>query len=165
MYSNPPLLAGKTGLTHRDLRHMPQKQRSNCGSLLLTVTRSRSICHKDARPIFRHFPWSHRRARKQPNLRQSMLGKRSHRESIGRQSWRIVVRIMPVILLVAALMFTGKKYVVEETLVVLFLVAVSTGTILVIAVAFLLLQEGIRRAVQWTKIGLVRPAHPDPQEQ
>lgn len=65
---------------------------------------------------------------------------------------------MPAILLVAALRFTAMRYVVQEALVVLFLVAVSTGTILVLAVAFVLVREGIRRTVLWMKIGLVRLA-------
>jgi hypothetical protein len=94
-----------------------------------------------------------------------MLGKTSDRKNIERQSWRIDVGIMPAILLVTALMFKAKRYVVQEALVVLFLVAVSTGTILVLGVAFLLFQEGIRRTVQWTKIGLIRLAHLGTQEQ
>ncbi len=93
-----------------------------------------------------------------------MLGKASRRESIGKQCWRIGVRNMPGIVLVAALGFTAKRYVVQEALVVLFLVAVSTGTILVLAIAFLLFQEGIRRTVQWTKIGLILLARLGPQE-
>jgi uncharacterized membrane protein len=94
-----------------------------------------------------------------------MPGKKSHRKSIRKQRWRIGVRIMPPILLVAVLRSAAKLYIVREFLAVLFLVAVSTGTILVLAVAFLLFQEGIQRTVQWTKIGLVRPTHLGPQEQ
>jgi hypothetical protein len=94
-----------------------------------------------------------------------MLEKTSQRESVGNHRWRIGVRIMLAALLVAACRFAARRYVVQETLVVLFLVAVSTGTILVLAAAFILIQEGIRRTIQWTKIGLVRLAHLGPQEQ
>ena len=46
--------------------------------------------------------------------------------------------------------------VVQEILVVLFLVAALITTVFVIAVAFILFPEGIRRAVLWTKIELIR---------
>lgn len=108
--------------------------------------------------MFTPSPRCHCRATNQPELRHSVLGKTSDRENIERQSWRIGVGIMPAILLVAALRFTAMRYVVQEALVVLFLVAASTGTILVLAVAFVLVREGIRRTVLWMKIGLVRLA-------
>jgi hypothetical protein len=87
-----------------------------------------------------------------------MLG-RSHRKSIGKQRWRIGVRIMPAVLLVAVLRSAAKQYLVREFLVVLLLLAVSTATILILAVGFTLFQEGIRQTLLWTKIGLIRLAN------
>jgi hypothetical protein len=94
-----------------------------------------------------------------------MLGEKSNRESIGKQASRIGVQIILVLLLVVAMRYVTKLYVVQEILVVLFAVAVSTVAILVLAVVFLLFQEGIRRTVSWTKLGLIRLAHLGPQEQ
>lgn len=59
---------------------------------------------------------------------------------------------------VTATGFAMNFYTVQEFLVVLFLLAVSTATILVIAVAFILFQEGIRWAVLWAKTGVIRLA-------
>jgi hypothetical protein len=59
--------------------------------------------------------------------------------------------------------FAMDLYMVEEFLVVLFLLAVSTATILVFAVAFILFQEGIRRAVLWLKTGVMRLAGLSPK--
>jgi hypothetical protein len=75
------------------------------------------------------------------------------------------VRIMLALLLVATMAFTMKLYMVQEILVLLLVLAVSTVTIFVFAVAFILLQEGIRRAVLWAKIGVVRLAGLSPQDQ
>jgi hypothetical protein len=49
-------------------------------------------------------------------------------------------------------------YTVQEFLAVLLLLAVLMGTILVFAVVFILLQEGIRRAIFWAKTGAIRLA-------
>lgn len=47
-------------------------------------------------------------------------------------------------------------YNLQEFLAVLLLLAVLTATILVFAVAFVLFQEGIRRAILWAKTSVVR---------
>jgi hypothetical protein len=60
---------------------------------------------------------------------------------------------MLALLLVAAMWFLTKIYVVQEVLVVLFLLAASMVTILVLAVVFILFQEGIRRAALWARTG------------
>jgi hypothetical protein len=85
-----------------------------------------------------------------------MLGRRSYRENIEKHTWRIVVRIMLALLLVAATRYATKLYMVKEIVVVLFVVAVLTLTILVLAVTFILSQEAIRRTPVWAKIGLIR---------
>jgi hypothetical protein len=54
-------------------------------------------------------------------------------------------------------------YTVEEFLVVLLLLAVSTATILIFAVAFILFQEGIRRAVLSGRTGVKRLAGLSPK--
>jgi len=71
---------------------------------------------------------------------------------------------MLALFLVAAMRYATKLYVVQEILVVLFVVATSTSTILVLAVAFILLQGGIRRTALWSKIGLTRLANLSAQE-
>lgn len=81
---------------------------------------------------------------------------RSHHESTGKQIWRVGVCIVPVLLLVAAIRFLTKLYVVQEILVVLLLLAASTVTILAFAVAFISLHAGIHRAALWAKAGVLR---------
>jgi len=83
---------------------------------------------------------------------------RSHPESGGKQIWRVGVWIVPALLLVAAIRFLTKLYMVQEILVVLLLLAISTVTILAFAVAFLSLHEGICRAALWAKAGVIRHA-------
>lgn len=46
-------------------------------------------------------------------------------------------------------------FMVQEFLVVLLVLAVSMATILAFAIAFILVQEGIRRAVRWAKTGVM----------
>jgi hypothetical protein len=70
---------------------------------------------------------------------------------------------MPALLLVTAMGFAMNFYTVQEFLAVLLLLAVLTGTILVFAVAFILFQEGIRRAVLWAKTGVIRLAGLSPK--
>jgi hypothetical protein len=86
--------------------------------------------------------------------RTPMLGGRSYRENIGKQTWPISVWITLALLLFAAMRYATKLYMVQEILVVLLLVAVSTVTILVLVVAVILFQEGIRRTALWAKSGL-----------
>jgi hypothetical protein len=68
------------------------------------------------------------------------------------------VRIVLALLLLAAIKFALRLYVVQEVLVVLLLVAITMMTALVFAVAFVLFQEGIRRTVLWTRTSVVPPA-------
>jgi len=94
-----------------------------------------------------------------------MLEKRSNGASIRTHGWRIGAWILATVLFVVVMRPATKVYLVEEALAVLLLIAVSTGTIFGFAVAFLLLQEGIRRTIQWMKPGYIRLAHFGPQEQ
>jgi membrane protein YdbS with pleckstrin-like domain len=87
---------------------------------------------------------------------------RSHRESVGKQIWRIGAWIALALLLVAAMRFLTKLYMVHEILVVLLLLAVSTVTILAFAVAFISLHAGICRAALWVKAGAIRHASLSP---
>jgi hypothetical protein len=64
---------------------------------------------------------------------------------------------------VTAIGFEMNFYTVQEFLVVLLVLAVSTATILVFAVAFILFQEGIRRAVLLAKTGFIRLAGLSPK--
>jgi hypothetical protein len=97
-------------------------------------------------------------------LRDSMPERKSYQQSIGAQTWRIGVWITLALLVVAAVRALTKLYIVQEILVVLLLLAISTVTILTLAVALILLQEGIRRAALWTKIGLIRLAYLSPPQ-
>jgi hypothetical protein len=99
------------------------------------------------------------------NVSDSMLGRRNYRDNIGKQTWSIGVRIMLALLLVAAMRNATKLYMVQEILVVLFVVAVSMMTIFVLVAAFILFQEGIRRTAHWAKVGIIRFAHLSPQGQ
>ncbi len=56
-------------------------------------------------------------------------------------------------------------YSVQEFLAVLLLLATSTATILGFAVALVLFQEGIRRAVPWAKTSVVRRPDLSPKDQ
>jgi hypothetical protein len=71
---------------------------------------------------------------------------------------------MFALLLVAAMGYVRKLYMVQEILVVLLLIAVPTLTVFVFTVAFILIQEGIRRAVLWAKTDIVRLASLSPQD-
>lgn len=46
-------------------------------------------------------------------------------------------------------------YLVQEILGVLLVLAILMGTLLVFAIAFILFQEGMRRAVRWARTGVV----------
>jgi hypothetical protein len=94
-----------------------------------------------------------------------MLENRNDGTSIRTQSWRIGARILAAVLLVGVMLPATKVYLVQETLAVLLMIAVSTGTIFAFAVAFLLLREGIRRTIQWMKLGYIWLARFGPQEQ
>ena len=85
-----------------------------------------------------------------------MPGIRNYRESIEEQALGTGVWIKLALLLVVAMGFVRKLYVVQEILVVLLLLAIPIVTILVFGVAFILIQEGIRRAVLWAKNDAVR---------
>jgi hypothetical protein len=82
-----------------------------------------------------------------------MLGRRSRRVSIGKQTGPLGAWITLALPLVAAMRFLMKLYMVQEILVVLLLLAVSTVTILAFAVAFVLCHEGICRTALWAKTG------------
>lgn len=56
-------------------------------------------------------------------------------------------------------------YIVQEFLAVLVLLAVSAAAILVFAFAFILFQEGIRRAAIWAKTDVIRLAGLSPRNQ
>jgi hypothetical protein len=51
--------------------------------------------------------------------------------------------------------FPMNLFMVQEFLGVLLVLALSMAAILVVGVAFILLQEGIRRIVRWAKTGVV----------
>jgi hypothetical protein len=131
--------------------------RNFCKPSLLTATRSLSSCDMNARPTSLWLCCSKER----PKLSDIMLG-RSYRKSIGKKPWRIRARIMLALLMVALVAFATNLYMVEEMLVVLLLLAVSTATILVFLIAFIPFHEGIRRTA--AKTGLIRPANLSPQD-
>jgi len=58
--------------------------------------------------------------------------------------------------LVAAIKYATQLYIVQEVLVVLFLVSFLTMTLLVLTVALILVREGIRRTAFWAKTSLIR---------
>jgi hypothetical protein len=157
-----PLLALMTGLNHQGSRQLLWPRRPSNGTpALLTVLKPRCPAHPST--IWSHFGFGARRS--ESILSDSMPDRKSYQQSIGAQTRRIGVCITLALLLVAAVRFLTKLYIVQEILVVLFLLAISTVTILTFAVAFMLLQEGIRRAALWTKIGLIRLAYLSPPQQ
>jgi hypothetical protein len=72
---------------------------------------------------------------------------------------------MLALLVIAAMRVLTNFYMVQEILVVLLLLAVLMVSILTLAVACILIHEGIRSAVLWAKIGLMRLASLSPQDQ
>jgi hypothetical protein len=83
----------------------------------------------------------------------------SYRTTIGRFIWRMGVAALLAVLLLAALAFGKMVYfMVQEALVVMLLIAITVVALWLFLVAFVLFQEGIRRAVLWTKNGIVRLA-------
>src|SRR6516162_1993991 len=97
--------------------------------------------------------------RNQSDLRDYMPSRKTYRESIGRQLWRI-----GALLLVPAMGFAMKLYIVQEILVVLLILAVPMVIVLIFAVTVILFQEGIRWAVCGAKTGVVRLAGLSPQD-
>jgi hypothetical protein len=69
---------------------------------------------------------------------------------------KYVGRFKNILAFVAATGFSMNLYSILEYLELLLLLAVTTATILVLAVAFVLLHEGIRRVVLWAKTGDMR---------
>jgi len=51
-------------------------------------------------------------------------------------------------------------YLVQEVLGVLLVLAILMGTLLIFAIAFILFQEGMRRAARWARAGVVVPKVP-----
>jgi len=68
-----------------------------------------------------------------------------------RQVRGAVACIVLTLLVLAAAGFTVEFYVVQELIAGLLLVATAVTTVFVFSVAFLVLQEGIRRALLWRK--------------
>jgi hypothetical protein len=66
--------------------------------------------------------------------------------------------IMPAPLLLTAARLAVNLEMLRESLTVLLVIAVPTATILVLAIAFLLLKEGIRHAIRWAKTRYIRIA-------
>jgi hypothetical protein len=70
---------------------------------------------------------------------------------MGEQTSRIGVRIMLALLFVSTIGFAWNLYIMQEAIVVLLLLTVLTATILALAIVFILILEGISRAVLWKK--------------
>jgi hypothetical protein len=84
----------------------------------------------------------------------------SYRTTVGRLVWQMGLAAVLALQLLAALAL-GKRvyvYMVQEVLVVILLIAMSVAALLLLLVAFVLSQEGIRRAALWMKTGVLRLA-------
>lgn len=130
-----------------------QSQPTSAALALLTVPHFLSICHNNAGQARYNRAHLARRAGKREGFRSC---EQSHRESIDQQTLQIVGQVMSASLPTSGLGFAMNLYNFQEFLAVLLLLAVLTATILVFAVAFVLFQEGIRRAVLWAKTSVVR---------
>jgi hypothetical protein len=79
-----------------------------------------------------------------------------YRTAIGRLIWQIGMAAVLALQLLVVLAIGKKVYMVQEVLVVMLLTAISVAAILLLSVAFVLLQEGIRRAFHSAMTGLLR---------
>jgi hypothetical protein len=87
------------------------------------------------------------------------MSEESYRTTIGRLIWRMGVAAVLAVLLLAALAFGKMVYfMVQEALVVMLLIAITVVVLWLFLVAFVLFQEGIRRAVLWVKTGIAQLA-------
>jgi hypothetical protein len=73
-------------------------------------------------------------------------------------TWRTGVAVMLALQILAALVPGKKVYMLQEILVVMILTAITVAAIWLFLVAFVLFQEGIRRAVLWIKSGIAQLA-------
>jgi hypothetical protein len=78
--------------------------------------------------------------------------------NMGRQTGWNTVSIILAALGVVAMWFGTGSYVIQEIVVVLCLVAISTVTILIFGVVFLLSREGILRTAFWVRVCFMRIA-------
>ena len=84
-----------------------------------------------------------------------MLDER-YRMAIGRLIWQMGMAVVLALLLLVVLAIGKRVYMLEEVLVAMLLTAISVAAILLLSVAFVLLQEGIRRAFHSGMTGLLR---------
>jgi hypothetical protein len=80
----------------------------------------------------------------------------SYQTAIARLIWQMGMAAVLALLLLDVLAIGKKVYMLQEVLVVMLLTAISVAVILLLSVAFVLLQEGIRRAFHSAMTGLLR---------
>jgi len=83
----------------------------------------------------------------------------SYRTTVARLIWQAAVAAVLAMLLLAAWALGKMTYfMAQEAIVVMLLIAILVAVILLFVVAFVLFQEGIRRAILWTTTGIGRLA-------
>jgi hypothetical protein len=81
----------------------------------------------------------------------------TYRTTIARLIWQAAVAVVLALLLLATLALGKMAYfMVQEAIVVMLLIAILVAVILLFLVAFVLFQEGIRRAISWMTTGIGR---------
>jgi hypothetical protein len=83
----------------------------------------------------------------------------SYRTTAARLIWQAAVAVVLAVLLLATWAL-GKVvcFMAQEAIVVMLLIAILVAVIFLFLVAFVLFQEGIRRAILWTTAGIGRLA-------
>ncbi len=81
-----------------------------------------------------------------------------YRTTVGRLIWQMGTAVVLALILLVVLALVKRIYMIQEILIVTLVVAISVATILLLLVAFVLFQEGIRRAFLSTKMVILRLA-------
>jgi hypothetical protein len=96
-------------------------------------------------------------ARQAADWRDEMPDKK-YRTAVGRLIWQMGVTLAVASSLLALLGLGKRIYMLQEALVGMLLIAISVAVILILLVAFVLFQAGIRQSVQWMATGMSRLA-------
>src|SRR5208282_4427419 len=80
----------------------------------------------------------------------------TYRTTVGRLIWRTGLAVVLALQLLAVLALGKRVYMVQEALVGMLVIAISVAATLLLLVAFVLFQDGARRAALWMKSGISR---------
>ncbi|SRR6266436_2017876 len=94
--------------------------------------------------------------RRAADWRDEMPGE-GYRTTVARLIWQAAVAVVLALVLLAAWALGKMVYfMAQEAIVVMLLIAILVAVSLLFLVAFILFQEGIRRAILWTTTGIGR---------